>query len=78
MVDTSSDPAVSITRVYTAMEDGTYGVGEEVFITVVFSAPVRKYSACSEGLLNRTLTLHQTCDNPEKLCIGRSYMWYRR
>lgn len=40
MVDTSLDPSVPVTRVYTAMEDGSYGVGEAIAVTVVFSAPV--------------------------------------
>lgn len=40
VIDTSLDPAVSITSVYTEMADGTYGVGEEILVTVVFSAPV--------------------------------------
>lgn len=40
VVDTSSDPDVNITRVYTSMENGTYGVGEDILVTVVFSAPV--------------------------------------
>lgn len=42
-VDTSSDPSVYITRVYSAMEDGAYGVGEAILVTVVFSAPVRDH-----------------------------------
>lgn len=41
-VDTSSDDSVHITRVYTDMEDGAYGVGEDILVTVVFSAPVRE------------------------------------
>lgn len=41
VVDTSLDPSVYVTRVYTTLEDGAYGVGEEIPITVVFSAPVR-------------------------------------
>lgn len=40
VVDTSSDPAVYITSVYTTLEDGTYGVGHEIPVTVMFSAPV--------------------------------------
>lgn len=40
VIDTSLDPAVYVTSVYTTMEDGTYGVGEEILVTVVFSAPV--------------------------------------
>lgn len=40
VIDTSLDPSVSVTRVYTAMEDGLYGVGEDILVTVVFSAPV--------------------------------------
>ncbi|CAM9243696.1 unnamed protein product, partial [Ectocarpus sp. 8 AP-2014] len=46
-VDTSSDASVHITRVYTDMEDGAYGVGEELLVTVVFSAPV--YADTSSG-----------------------------
>lgn len=42
MVDTSSDAPVHITRVHTEMEDGAYGVGEDILVTVVFSAPVRE------------------------------------
>ena len=41
VVDTSSDNSVYVTSVYSTMEDGVYGVGEEIFVTVVFSAPVR-------------------------------------
>ena len=41
VVDTSLDPSVYVTRVYTTLEDGAYGVGEEIPIIVVFSAPVR-------------------------------------
>lgn len=45
-VDTSLDPPVYITRVYTAMEDGAYGVGEAILVTVVFSAPVNFLLNC--------------------------------
>ncbi len=45
VVDTSSDSLVEVTSVYSTMGDGTYGVGEEIFVTVVFSAPVRGWSA---------------------------------
>lgn len=41
VIDTSSDPAVEVTKVYTTLADGAYGVGQEIPITVVFSAPVR-------------------------------------
>lgn len=40
VVDTSLDASVYITRVFTTMEDAAYGVGHEILITVVFSAPV--------------------------------------
>lgn len=40
VIDTSSDSDVYITGVYTTMVDGTYGVGEDILVTVVFSAPV--------------------------------------
>eukprot|EP00752_Nemacystus_decipiens_P003960 g3626.t1 len=40
VIDTSLDPDVYITSVYTTMEDGTYGVGQEILVTAVFSAPV--------------------------------------
>ncbi|CAM9774726.1 unnamed protein product, partial [Discosporangium mesarthrocarpum] len=39
-VDTSSDPVVSVTDVHTTLAGGTYGVGQEIPITVVFSAPL--------------------------------------
>lgn len=41
VIDTSLDPPVYISRVYTILENGTYGVGQEIPVTVVFSAPVR-------------------------------------
>ncbi|CAM9102436.1 unnamed protein product [Scytosiphon promiscuus] len=47
VVDTSLDPSVSVTRVYTAVEDGSYGVGADIPVTVVFSAPV--YADTSNG-----------------------------
>lgn len=56
MIDTSLDPDVYITGVYTTMDDGTYGVGEEILVTVVFSAPVSYYGVRSAGLFNRTLS----------------------
>lgn len=43
MIDTSLDPVVTIIRVYTTLEDGVYGVGEDILLIVVFSAPVRKF-----------------------------------
>lgn len=42
VLDTSSDPEVRVVRVYTTLEGGVYGVGQEIPISVVFSAPVRK------------------------------------
>lgn len=41
VINTTADPSVYITRVYSTLEDGTYGVGEEIPVVVVFSAPVR-------------------------------------
>lgn len=66
VVDTSLDPEVYITTVYTAMENGTYGVGEEILVTVVFSAPVSEDGVCSERLFNRIFILHQARGNPRK------------
>lgn len=40
VVNTSADPEVGIEEVFTSMEDGVYGVGQDVPITVVFTAPV--------------------------------------
>ena len=37
VIDTSLDPSVYVTRVYTTLEDGAYGVGEEIPIILVFS-----------------------------------------
>lgn len=73
VVDTSLDPEVLITRVYTTMEDGTYGVGEEILITVVFSAPVSQHLFCRPVQPNLTLhvTLHQTYGNPTENCTSR-------
>lgn len=40
VIDTSEDPPVHVTRIYTTLDDGAYGVGQKIPVTVVFSAPV--------------------------------------
>lgn len=49
IVNTSLDPLVHVTRVYSTLEDGMYGVGQDIPVTIAFSAPVGWFVGSGRG-----------------------------